>query len=83
MKHRTNIWDSFIAFDDQGNVLAGNAVTKAKKVLCKHCDWERLPNTTRMRQHVEQCHVASVGIDVEEPEKASSASTDATPAWPH
>ena len=56
MKPRTNVWDHFIAYDAEGNVLIERDKLKAKKVVCKHCEYERLPNATHMKKHFEENH---------------------------
>jgi hypothetical protein len=66
MKPISNVWEHFIAFDENQNVLSGSGVVKAKTVLCKQCQWQRAPNQTRMKTHVEQCHQQQ---DVETPEE--------------
>ena len=55
MKPRTNVWDHFIAYDAEGNVLIERDKLKAKKVVCKHCEYERLPNAIRMKKMVYVC----------------------------
>ena len=44
-----------MAFDASNNVLAGKDVVKAKKVACNVCGWERSPNQTRVKHHIDQC----------------------------
>ena len=56
MKPITNIWDYFLAFDENGVQLSGGDVTKAKKVKCKACDWDRVPNASRMKKHIAESH---------------------------
>lgn len=51
MKKPGLLWEHFVAFDAEGNVLCGNQVTEAVKVMCRYCEWEIFPNQTRMRRH--------------------------------
>ena len=50
MKPRTNVWDYFTTYDAEGNVLTERDKLKAKKVVCKHCEYESLPNAIRMKK---------------------------------
>eukprot|EP00667_Euglena_gracilis_P021774 EG_transcript_23972 len=67
MKHKSAIWDFFVAFDEDNNVLSGSSVTKAKKVLCKKCDWEKSCNQTRMKRHLEECKGNEIAAEQEAP----------------
>ena len=59
------LWEKFAAYDAENNVLTGQDVVKAKKVVCHACGWERFPNQTRMKQHLKQCELNATH---EEPE---------------
>jgi hypothetical protein len=56
MKPFSSTWDQFIPLHANGNVIFDKR--KAVKARCKHCDWERAANTTRMQGHFKTSHEA-------------------------
>ena len=69
MKTFGKIWEHFLAFDEDDNVLSGNDVSKATKVRCTHpgCEWERAPNPTRMKSHLRGHQESASTNELEEP----------------
>ena len=52
MKPHDEIWKHFLPLDANGEVLVDHKLFKtAKKAQCRLCDWSKLPNTTRMKEH--------------------------------
>ena len=78
MKPVSSVWDHFLAYDEDGNLLTGRNVTKAKTVKCKDCDWERSTNAFRMKLHV-SLHEGGMHEDDASPESKKPPSQEESP----
>ena len=57
MKPHALIWEHFLPFDAEGVLIAhAKGFKKAVTAQCKHCDWCRTPNATRMKAHYDSAH---------------------------